>query len=113
MRAAAGVASAAPGTIARLKRRGDICPIPSSWRPKVADNGEIRVNLWNAAPLISEMARGRQGHRVAAKLGGPRPAQASMVPSVTTTASPPIAADASLPPAIVSATPIRLGRPIS
>jgi len=34
MRAAAGAASAAPGTIARLKRRGDIAEFPRRGRPR-------------------------------------------------------------------------------
>ena len=40
-------------------------------------------------------------------------AHASSVPSVTTTASPPIEAEASLPACVTIASRIRLGRPIS
>ena len=49
-------------------------------------------------------ARGRK--RVA-------PGQASIAPSITTTALPPIEAPVSLPPAIFSVSSIRLARPIS
>ena len=45
--------------------------------------------------------------------GAPARGQASIVPSVTTTAPPPIEAPVSLPPPIFSVSSIRLGRPIS
>ena len=85
---------------------------------------EMRVDL--AAPLVRERPRRRLEAQIkpvsgmigmsvtqSRLAGAPRAGQASMAPSITTTALPPIDAPVSLPPLIFSVSSIRLGRPIS